>query len=95
MKDTEGLRRMDSSRDTVELFLTAIADAIANRLEQRHESRRRLLDVEQTAEYLGMTEGAVYNLVSDNKLQSVRFDRRLRFDIRDLDELIAQAKKAR
>ena len=79
--------------DTVGLFLNAMADAIADRLEHRQEARRRLLDVEQAAEYLGMTESAVYNLVSDNKLRPVRFDRRIRFDIRDLNELIEQAKK--
>lgn len=70
-----------------------MADAIADRLEHRQETRRRLLDGEQAAEYLGMTESAVYNLVSDNKLRPVRFDRRIRFDIRDLNELIEQAKK--
>jgi excisionase family DNA binding protein len=79
-------------RDTVEFFLNAMADAIADRLEHRQDARRRLLDVPQTSEYLGMTESAVYNLVSDGKLAPVRFDRRIRFDIRDLDRLIEDAK---
>jgi excisionase family DNA binding protein len=83
----------NQSRQTVDLFLNAIADAIADRLEYRQDARRRLLDVEQTAEYLGMSESAVYNLVSDSKLRPVRFDRRIRFDIRDLDELIERAKR--
>ena len=83
------------SREALEVFFDALADAIADRLEHRQETRRRLLDVEQTAEYLGMTESAVYNLVSDSKLQPVRFDRRIRFDIRDLDKLIEEAKGAR
>jgi len=79
-------------KDAVEQFLTAIADAIAGRLEHRQDARRRLLDVEQTSEYLGTSESAVYNLVSDKKLQAVRFDRRIRFDIRDLDKLIEESK---
>ncbi|MBV8833527.1 MAG: helix-turn-helix domain-containing protein [Acidobacteriaceae bacterium] len=86
---------VSSPRDTVEFFLNAMADAIADRLEQRQDARRRLLDVAQTAEYLGMTESAVYNLVSDGKLSPVRFDRRIRFDIRDLDKLIEEAKGTR
>ena len=81
-----------SSTETVELFLAAMADAIADRLETRQDTRRRLLDVEQAAEYLSTSESGVYNLVSDGKLQAVRFDRRLRFDIRDLDKLIDDAK---
>jgi excisionase family DNA binding protein len=81
-----------SSTETVELFLAAMADAIADRLEQRQDTRCRLLDVGQTAEYLGMSESAIYNLVSDGKLQPVRFDRRIRFDRRDLDKLIDGAK---
>jgi excisionase family DNA binding protein len=85
----------NQSRQTVDLFLDAIADAIADRLDHRQGARRRLLDVEQTAEYLGMSESAVYNLVSDHKLRPVRFDRRIRFDVRDLDGLIDQAKSVR
>jgi excisionase family DNA binding protein len=80
------------TRDTVELFLNAMADAIADRLERRQEARRRLLDIERTAEYLGMSEDSVYRLVSERKLKPVRFDRRPRFDIRDLDKLIEEAK---
>ena len=83
------------SRQTVDLFLDAIADAIADRLDHRQGVRRRLFDVEQTAEYLGMSVSAVYNLVSDGKVQPVRFDRRIRFDVRDLDGLINQAKNLR
>ncbi len=82
-----------SSHDMVELLLNALADAIADRLEHRQETRRRLLSVEQAAEYINRSESAIYNLVSDGKLRPVRLDRRISFDIRDLDNLIDQAKK--
>ena len=81
------------SRDTVEFFLNAMADAIADRLEHRRDTRRRLLDMEQTCEYLGVSEDGVYRLVQDQKLTPVRFDRRMRFDIRELDQLIEGAKR--
>ena len=97
MRNLAQINRSDQPdpRDTLELFLNAMADAIADRLEQRHDARRRLLDVAQTAEYLGMTESAVYNLVSDGKLSPVRFARRIRFYIRDLDKLIEETKGTR
>lgn len=81
-----------SSRELVEMFLTAMADAIADRLEHRQEARRRLLSVEQVAEYLAISESSVYNLIVDEKLHSVGLDRRKRFDIRDIDKLIDEAK---
>ena len=83
------------SRDAVENLLEAIADAIADRLEHRQDARRRLLDVEHAGEYLGMSEAAIYHLVSDGKLNPVRFDRRVRFDIRELDKLIEEAKESK
>lgn len=82
-----------NSRDTVELFLNAMADAIADRLEHRQDARRRLLDMEQTCEYLGVSEDGVYRLVQERRLTPVRFDRRMRFDIRELDQLIEEAKR--
>ena len=75
-------------RETVDLFLTAMADAIADRLEHRQEARRRLLDMEQASEYLSTSEDTFYRMIADGKLTPVRFDRRMRFDIRDLDKLI-------
>jgi excisionase family DNA binding protein len=81
-----------ASTETVELLLAAMADAIADRLESRQGARRRLLDVEQAAEYLSTSESGIYNLVADDKLRPVRIDRKLRFDVRDLDRLIDDGK---
>jgi excisionase family DNA binding protein len=83
------------SRDTIELFLTAMAEAIVDRLEHRQEVRRRLLDMEQTCEHLSCSEDTVYRLVQEKRLTPVRIDRRMRFDIRELDKLIEEAKTRR
>lgn len=81
------------SQNPVELFLSAIADAIADRLEHRQEARRRLLDMGQACEYLGVSEDTVYRLVAERKLSPVNVDRRKRFDVRELDRLIEEAKR--
>jgi excisionase family DNA binding protein len=67
------------ARETLELFLVAIADAIADRLEYRQEARRRVLDMDQAVEYLGTSEDTIYRLIAEKKLTAVRFDRRTRF----------------
>ncbi|MGA8594476.1 MAG: helix-turn-helix domain-containing protein [Bryobacteraceae bacterium] len=92
MKSLVEPKRQSDPRDTVELLLTAVADAIADRLEHRQEARRRLLDMDATCEYLGVSEDGVYRLVAEGKLTPVSLDRRKRFDIRELDKLIEEAK---
>lgn len=95
MKSLVELKRESDPRDTVELLLTAVADAIADRLEHRQETRRRLLDMDRTCEYLGLSEDGVYRLIAEGKLTPVSLDRRKRLDIRELDTLIDEAKKRR
>jgi excisionase family DNA binding protein len=82
-----------SSITAIEFFLNSVADVIVDRLDQRQEARRRLLDMDATCEYLGCSEDTIYRLVSDNKLTAVNVDRRKRFDIRDLNRLIDEAKR--
>jgi excisionase family DNA binding protein len=90
------MKDADAPRDPMALWLAAItdplADAIAARLEHTQGARRRLLDMEQATEYLGTSEDTIHRLIAEGKLVPVRFDRRIRFDIRDLDKLIEQAK---
>jgi excisionase family DNA binding protein len=78
-----------------DFFIDAIAEAVAERLEHMQGQRKRLLTMEDAAEYLGMSPDAIYHLVSDGKLKPVRFDRRLRFDVRDLDRLIEDGKQVK
>jgi excisionase family DNA binding protein len=79
-------------REIIDTVMAATTDTIVSRLEQHHGTGGRLLNVERTAEYLGISESQVYSLVAENKLKSVRLDRRHRFDIRDLDKLIETSK---
>lgn len=95
MKSLAEITRQSDPRDTVELLLSAVADAIADRLEQRQETRRRLLKMEQACEYLGASEDTIQRLVAAKKLTPVRVDRHVRFDIRELDQLIEEAKAHR
>ena len=73
------------SLEMLKAILTAMADAIVDRLEHGQDSKRRVLNVEQAAEYMGMSESGVYGLVADGKPKSVHLTRRTQFDIRDLD----------
>ncbi len=55
---------------------------------ERRSSRKRLLSVRETARYIGRTETAVREMVWNEKLPHIRADRRVLFDIRDLDRWI-------
>lgn len=79
----------------IDMLLNAIADEITDRLEYRQSTRVRLLNSEQAAEYLGISEDQLHNFVADGRLTPVRFDRRLRFDVRELDKLIESSKRRR
>ncbi len=82
-----------TTNKAADLFLEAFADAIADRLERRQESRRRLLKLEAATEYLSTSDDTIYRLIAEKKLTPVRnVDRHLRFDIRELDKLIEEAK---
>jgi excisionase family DNA binding protein len=48
----------------------------------------RLLDVEAAAEYLGRTKQALLHLIAADALPTVRTDRRVMLDKRDLDKWI-------
>jgi excisionase family DNA binding protein len=53
---------------------------------------RRLLTLEQAADYLALSTWSVRDLVWKGRLRVVRLTRRLHFDRRDLDRLIEGAK---
>ena len=92
----DGQPATPTANKAVELFLDAFAEAILGRLEHRQESRRRVLDMDATCEYLGsISEDGVYRLIQEGKLHPVRVDRRLRFDIRELDHLVEESKRRR
>ncbi len=55
--------------------------------------RKQVLDIDEAAEYLGVSVNQVHNFIADGKLTPVRYDRRLRFDIDDLNRLIHESKR--
>ena len=54
---------------------------------------KRLLNVEEAAEYIGSTPGSIYQKVHNGKIPFVKIGRSVRFDIIDLDAFIEQKKK--
>lgn len=72
----------------------AIARVVRQELERLNLRQRRILEINEAAEYLGCSCGTLHNLVADGKLNPVRFDRRMRFDIDDLERLIHESKGA-
>ncbi len=51
---------------------------------------RRLLNVREAAQYLGLDEDTIYRKARLRELPSVKFGRALRFDLRALELLIEQ-----
>jgi excisionase family DNA binding protein len=51
---------------------------------------RRLLTVQEVGEYLGIAKDTVYTLVSQRKIPHVKIGRLLKFDLKAIDDWIAQ-----
>ena len=56
------------------------------------KSKGRLLTLPETAEYLNCSLVTVRRLIWDGRLPSVKWDRRLRLDIRDLEQFVENHK---
>ena len=75
-----------------DLFFDLLAEAVARRIEQLLNNLPRLLDIEDAARYLGLTVHALRHKAGV-EIPVVRIDSKLRFDRRDLDRYIDQAKR--
>jgi len=73
-------------------MIEAIAVAVAAKLEKMINTPQRLMDVEEAAQYLGMTAHALRHKASV-EIPCVRIDSKLRFDRRDVDRYIDRAKR--
>ncbi|MGA2713304.1 MAG: helix-turn-helix domain-containing protein [Bryobacteraceae bacterium] len=71
-----------------------VHDAVIAALEESGKPlRNRLLDTEKAAEYLGVEPDAVKRMHAARKIRSVKiFDRKLMFDVKDLDRVIEENK---
>jgi excisionase family DNA binding protein len=84
--------------DFTDALKTLIREAVqegirAERSQTGAVGTRRLLTVEQAAEYIGRTEQAMYQLISQKKIPVVRTDRRVMIDVKDLDKWIDENKR--
>jgi hypothetical protein len=81
-----------------EAFVDVLADRVAAKVVERTESvgatvKPRLLTAAQAGNYIGRTTEAVEHMISSGKLATVRSDRRVFIDIRDLDAWIEENKQ--
>jgi excisionase family DNA binding protein len=76
-----------------DVMIEAIADAVAERLEKMNCRRKRLVDLEEAAEYLGLSTDALRSLIEMGRLHPVRPTRKIQFDLKDLDQFIDELKK--
>ena len=54
--------------------------------------KRRLYTVDESAVYMGRTLEAMQHMIGAGKIPTVRIDRRVFIDVRDLDRMIDQGK---
>ncbi len=86
--------------ESLDAILNAFSDLLAVKVAERLSGsgreggkiRKRLLTVEEAAVYLGRTKEAVQHLIAAGKLPTVKSDRRVFLDIKDLDQWIEQSK---
>jgi hypothetical protein len=93
MKYTSGGSRLADSvqqPSAGDSFVDAIAEAAARKLERMAGMQQRLMDIRDTAKYLGMTEDALRHKAGVD-IPCVRIDGKLRFDRRELDRFIDRA----
>jgi excisionase family DNA binding protein len=86
-----------TANTSIDALVDALADRIAARMEGKKGNgktfRKRLLTIDEAAEYLGRTREAMQHLVSSGKMPTVRSDRRVFFDIHDLESWIERNKE--
>jgi len=84
----------------LDALIERMAEKVAARLQNTDqrasvggEVRPRLLTVEQAAVYIGRTKDAIQHMIASCKLPTVRSDRRVFIDMRDLDAWIEGNKR--
>jgi excisionase family DNA binding protein len=82
----------------LDTLVDAMASKIAEKVTQGLSSTctssitPRLLSIEEAARYLGRTKDSMQHLIAAGAIRTVRSDRRVFLDIRDLDTWIDQNK---
>lgn len=79
-----------SSKGTID---EAIARVVREEITKMNIRKKWILELDEAAEYLGVSHGTIDKFMADKKLACVRMDRRNRFDVEDLDTLIQESKQ--
>jgi excisionase family DNA binding protein len=68
-----------------EIIKSAVADGVRQALNIHDATNRRLLSVEQSAEYLNLSKREIWDMIAQHELPVVARGRRKMVDIQDLD----------
>jgi excisionase family DNA binding protein len=60
--------------------------------ERQIQNEVRLMNVREAAQYLGTTPATLYTKIWRREIPFIKLGRSVRFDVRDLDQLIEDAK---
>lgn len=77
--------------------LEPMADFLAERITERVAAlamRRRVLTLEQAVEYTGVGADGLKNAIAAGELRRLDLDRRIRFDILDINRWLESKKKS-
>lgn len=85
-------RQAEPSSNAGDALIEAIAQAIASKFERITATQQRLMNIEDAANFLGMTVHALRHKAGVD-IPCVRIDGKLRFDKRDLDRYIDRANR--
>lgn len=61
-------------------------------LEKKNRPIKRLFNIDETAEYIGIKKNTLYQWANQRRIESVHIGRKLLFDKKYLDELIEARK---
>ncbi len=75
-----------------ELLRSIVGDAVREALHVNPATNRRLLTVDQAAEYLALSERQIWTMIERHELPVVASGRRKMVDLQDLDEWIRRNK---
>jgi excisionase family DNA binding protein len=81
-----------SNPDFVEAIAARVVEKIRSEIDTEGHRTKRLLTVQQSAEYLALSMKSIHEMLANHKLAGVKFGRKTMLDIRDLDQWIERNK---
>jgi len=90
---TQG-REVSATDTFAEIIRVAAAAGVREALNVQDATNRRLLTVEQAAEYLALSKREIWNMIAGHELPVVAHGRRKMIDIQDLNSWIDRNKES-